>query len=233
MAQVLLVDVHSFQRKKSTTESAMKIKSMLVLFLILTSSATVHALTIDLTSEFDGNSLGTTSFGTIDIIENSGALDFTVTANTTNLNGGDIELLYFNLDFLPTDLLIAADNSPNTPYSTVGPNPTVKGGAGSSFDWGVNFGQGGGPPGNGVLTLATFTLSANEPLLFSNLMEQSTTNNTPLVTMAVHFQGTDIFNATSETVGGNPATPIPEPTTLLLMGLGLLSVAGSRTKANT
>ena len=204
-------------------------KFAVIIFLIILPSQ-ANALMLDLFYEFVGDSLGPSSFGTVSIMENVGDLDFAITANTTNLVGGDIQEFYFNLDFTPTNLSIIADNHPATgsPYSVIGPSPTVVGGAGASFDWGVNFGNGGGPSGNGILDFASFTLSANESLLISNLYEFSYPNNTPPVNVAVHFQSADVFQKGSETVGG--VDPIPEPATMILFGTGLASLAGIRYK---
>ncbi|WP_457572189.1 PEP-CTERM sorting domain-containing protein [Desulfovulcanus sp.] len=189
-----------------------------------------HAVTIDLNYEFDGNSLGTTSFGAIDILQNGEDLDFKITANTINLNGGDIHEFYFNLNFTPTNLAITSSNAPSSLFDLIGPNPSISGGAGANFDWGVNFGNGASTSGNALLTFAEFTLSANEALDVTTLFEMSYPNNTPPVTMAVHFQNTGIFDADSETVGGNPSTPVPEPATMLLFGSGLAGLAGYRRK---
>lgn len=48
-----------------------------------------QAYRFDLTYEFDGNSLGTVVFGTVDISQNSNNndLDFVITADTTSLVG--------------------------------------------------------------------------------------------------------------------------------------------------
>ncbi len=178
---------------------------------------------LDLNWEFDGDSDGSTSFGTIQLSQNGSGVDFAIVANTANLMGGDINELYFNLpDAVNINTLMLSNsggvsNQAINPFSLLGPNPSVTGGAGASFDTGINFGNGGGPPGNGLLTTATFSLTAMGGLLVSDLVSgKSQSNNVPGVFMAVHFQSADVFGNGSETVGG-----VPEPGCF-----GLLSVFG-------
>ncbi|MBB6429623.1 PEP-CTERM sorting domain-containing protein [Algisphaera agarilytica] len=196
--------------------------------------ATSSGVTIDLVYEFDGNSPGgTTSFGTVMLVQNGGLVDVTITANTANLSGGDIHEFYFNLpDTINANDLVLSNSGgtsdrPIGTFTLLGPNPSIAGGGGASFDTGVSFGNGGGPPGNGILTAATFSLTVAGGLLVGDLVpELSTPNNTPPVHLAVHFQDTDIFGADSETVGG--MVPEPSSVALLALGLGGLAVRSHR-----
>lgn len=199
------------------------LSGMLIALCISLFSASASAFTFNLIYEFDG-ALPILSYGTVDVTQDNDDLDFVVTADTSTLgSNADINELYFNLNNGFTGLSILNSNTPNIEYGIIGPNPPVKGGAGAVFDWGVDFGQGGGPPGNGFLQLATFTLSADQPLLVSNLFEFSNPNNTPPVNVAVHFQSTDTPGG-SETVGA----AVPIPATGWLLGGGLLGLIGLR-----
>ena len=186
---------------------------------------------IDLVHEFDGDSPGgTTSFGTVELTQNGGFIDFEIIDNTTNLVGGDIHQFYFNLpDAIDISSLIVSNsggvsNLAIMNFTTMGAGPPVAGGTGASFDTGISFGNGGGPPGNGLLTTATFSLTATGGLLVSDLLSEfSSPNNTPDVLVAVHFQSADVFGNGSETVGGG--TVIPEPNSvavIVIMGMALL-----------
>lgn len=210
----------------------MNIKFATVIFFALLSwqAAPLSGDIVNLVYEFDGDSDGVTSFGTIELTQNGAIVDLEIVANTANLVGGDIQELYFNLPAAVDISSLVISNSGGVSNQTInaftllGTNPSIAGGAGSSFDTGINFGNGGGPPGNGVLTTATFSLTATGGLLVSDfLAETSTSNNVPPVFAAVHFQSADVFGNGSETVGGGPqgGPAVPEPGSFALLGIGL------------
>lgn len=178
-------------------------------------SAPAQALTLNLEFEFDGD-VGT--FGTVDLTQSGDNVIVVITGNTTTLGAGvDVHEFYFNLPFAVTGLQ-ALDSTTTTGNTctdvggcTVTPDPSVAGGAGSSFDWGVNFGN-----GNPQLNPFEFVLDADQALSVADLVTvTSDSNNAPPVFVAVHFQNTDTPGG-SETVGA-----VPEPGTALLLGLGL------------
>ncbi len=187
-------------------------------------SAPALALSISLTEEFDGVE-PSAAYATVDVTENGGDLDFTVTLGGLLGAGEDAHELYFNLDGVFTGLMLTAQNAPTTPYTFL-TSPSVAGGAGSSFEYGVNFGNGGGPPGNGALKVATFTLSANEALSEDDLLETSSTNGGIVAIFALHVQGTSTPPG-SETVGGN----VPEPVLASLLALAALGLAARGRRA--
>lgn len=203
---------------------------------VLMGVSSAQAGIIPLVVEFDDGTLG--DYGTVEVVENMGDLDFTITLNPDAGDGmmgallgptPDIHEFYFNLDGSFTGLTVITNDVVNTDYTLLGPNPPIAGGAGASFEWGVNFGNGAGPPGNGILNPASFTLDAVENLVLADLNEFSTPNNTMQdVLVAVHIQSTQPFG--SETVGGGPpGFVLPEPSTALLLGLGMAGlVAGGR-----
>ena len=207
----------------SYARSFLRLAAAVSVTLGLASSAS--ALTIPLS--VDLGSGVTASYGSVTITQNGNALDFAVSLAGTVLGAAsDLHELYFNLVGSPTGVAIGNTNAPHTAYTLV-TNPTVAGGAGSSFEYGVGFGNGAGNPGNGVLKLATFTLSADQPLTLAMLGQTSTTSGGVSVAMAAHVQGTSLIpGVTSQAVGGN----VPEPGTLALVmsGLGGLAIAGRR-----
>jgi hypothetical protein len=186
-------------------------------------ASSASALTIPLNVEFDNGTIG--NYGSVDVTESGGDLDFSVSLAGTILGAGaDLHEFYFNLLGTFTGVTISDTNAPNTAY-TLALNPTVAGGAGSSFEYGVNFGDGAGPPGNNVLELATFTISANEALTLAALNQTSSTAGSGVtVNVAAHVQGTSLPGADSETVGG----VVPEPGTFALLATGLGALAFAR-----
>jgi hypothetical protein len=206
-------------------------KSSVLLFVCfgLSLTQTAHAVSIDLVYEFDGV-LAQQVYGTVDITQNGSDIDIAIDYAPNTLGSyADIHEFYFNLTRDVTGLTITADNSPNKPY-TLEYDPSVAGGAGASFDWGVNFGNGGGPPGNRTLQSASFTLSADQDLSVSDFIDLSYPNNTMPVNVAAHFQSTaatTYFRSAatasgSETIGG----VVPVPPAVWLFGSGLLGLIG-------
>ncbi len=194
----------------------------LALLATLCLAANASAITIPLGVEFDAGSLG--AYGTVTVTQNGAALDFSVDITGSALGAGaDLHVFYFNLVGSPAGVALGTTNAPTSPYALL-LSPAVAGGAGASFEYGVDFGSGAGGPGNGVLPLATFTLSAATPLTLAMLDQASTTSGGVTVHVAAHVQGTSLPGATSETVGGS----VPEPGSLALLfsGLAGLAVAG-------
>ncbi len=194
--------------------------ALLVLVAPLAAAGPAAALQIALVHEFDGD-LTDAAYATVDVVENGGDLDFTITLGGLLGAGEDLHELYFNLVGSFTGLAITADDAPNSAYTLL-TSPSVAGAAGSSFTHGVSFGNGGGPQGNGVLQTASFTLSANEPLAVADLLLSSFTSGGIEAQMALHIQGTSTPNG-SETVGG-----VPEPSLFVLGGAAALALTWRR-----
>ncbi len=180
-------------------------------------SAPAEALTVPLSFELDAGVEG--DFGSIRIEEDgSGGLFFEITLGPDLGPDVDLHYFYFNID--APDLAIASGNPVNTAYRLEA-NLTVRGGAGSSFDYSVFFGNGAGPPGNGTLQTASFTLfSSSVDLSLADLAELSNTSQGLESNFAVHVQSTST-PANSETVGAI----IPEPTSFALLACGLFGLA--------
>jgi hypothetical protein len=178
------------------------------------------ALQFTLDTEFDAGLTG--PHATVDVTESGGGLDFTISLAGTDLGAGsDLHEFYFNLAGDPTNVTLTTVSAVTTPFE-LDLDPAVAGGAGSSFEYGVNFGNGGGPPGNGVLKTASFRIEADQPLTLADLQVLSQTSGGILAHAALHVQGTSLVGGTdSETVGG----VIPEPGTMLLLGTGFLGLA--------
>jgi hypothetical protein len=190
-------------------------------------SVPASALTFTLDTEFDAGLVG--PFATVIVTESGGGLDFEVSlAGGTLGPGADLHILYFNLAGDPTNVTLSSSQVVDTPF-TLAVDPPVAGGAGSSFDYAVGFGNGAGPPGNGVLQTATFRITADQALTLDSLASLSQTSQGLLANVALHVQGTSLVSgSTSETVGG----VIPEPGTLALVGVGLagLCLRGRRAR---
>jgi hypothetical protein len=181
------------------------------------------AMSFYLDVEFDTGQVG--SFARVTVDEDAGDLDFRIELTDALGDQADLHELYFNLLGSFTGVAITTTDAPQTPY-TLTSNPSVRGGAGADFDYGVNFGNGAGDPGNGVLSTATFRLTADQPLSIAALLESTFASGGSIESqIAAHVQGTELFsNADSETVGG----VVPEPATGLLAALGLAAMAALR-----
>lgn len=183
-----------------------------------------HALTLPLTFEFDDGTQG--DYGSVRVEENgSGGIFFEITLGPDLGPNADLHYFYFNWVGSLPDLAITSDDGVQTAYSLES-DLSVRGGAGSSFDYSVFFGNGAGPPGNGTLQTASFTLvSSSTDLSLADLFEPSSTSQGLEANFAAHVQSTST-PAHSETVGA----VVPEPATFALLACGLfgLTAAGCR-----
>jgi hypothetical protein len=211
-----------------TTRTTTRLVSTLaaaLLALLLAGPALAASYTLEI--EFDDGIMG--DFGTVEITENEGDLDFEITLSDELGGDPDLHKFYFNLAGVFTNVTILDTNAPSTPYS-LSMDPKVAGGAGSSFDYGVHFGNGAGKKGNGVLDFASFTISADQDLMISDLKESSFASGGSIeVNFAAHVQGTRLVKkgSDSETVGGS----IPEPSTGLMLAAGLGAWLAARRRA--
>jgi hypothetical protein len=187
----------------------------------LLAPTTAWALTFQLDVELDDALHG--AFGTVEVTEAGRGLFFTITLGSELGSGADLHEFYFNLAGEPTDLTLSSDDSVNTPYALSSAH-AIAGGAGSRFDWEVNFGNGASQHGNGVLQQASFLIEPDDESLsitLANLFgaERSSASGGRIeLDFAAHVQGTSLVEgANSETVGGI----VPEPTTGIMLAAGL------------
>jgi hypothetical protein len=189
----------------------------------LVAGSAARATPFSLDVEFDDGVVG--SFGTVELTElGDGSVLFEIALDAGALGGApDLHRFYFNLPSVITGVEISSSDTVNTPYTLSAGRP-VLGGAGSSFDYEVNFGSGAGPPGNGVLGSASFVVSADDALSIADFLVSSSTAQDIEVFFAAHVQGTDFGGSDSETVG----TLVPEPSLPAYAAIALALAALSR-----
>jgi hypothetical protein len=181
------------------------------------------AVSFDLNVEFDTGLVG--SYAHVTIEEDAGALDFSIELDPSLGAQADLHEFYFNLVGAFTGLAITSSDAVPRAYRLI-EDPSVAGGAGAGFDYGVSFGNGAGWRGNWVLSAASFRLSADQPLSIEALFESSlSAGGTIESQFAAHVQGTALLpGSDSETVGGI----VPEPATGSLLALGIVALASRR-----
>jgi len=194
-------------------------------------SSTALQATLDL-DLYDGT---TGPFATVDIAENAGALDFTITLDASLGEERDLQTFYFNfVNEAPEGFSLTTADDPLRPYKlksnghVYGARGTAPGAEGH-FDYRITFGYGSSPGGNGILQTASFSLIADDPLQISDLFESTAVmEGAADIQLALRAQSTGIIeglnsaNAPFTVLGGNI---VPEPSTGLMASLGLVGLA--------
>jgi hypothetical protein len=168
----------------------------------------------------------TGSYGTVQVEEVSGGLEFTITLNSSLGGKADLNEFYFNLPDSVHGVRLSGSSCGGsgcqTPFK-LNSKTSTKGGASSRFDFSVSFGNGASKKGNGDLKEATFRIDADAPLqLIPSPFDPSFTSRDLAVIFAAHVPGS---KGVAATIGSTNATVIPEPGTAALLSLGLAGLA--------
>ena len=169
----------------------------------------------------------TGNYGTVHVEEVSGGgLEFTISLNSSVGRKADLREFYFNLPDQVAGLHLTdsecGGGSCTSPFELASGKST-SGGSGARFDYRVSFGNGRGKKGNGTVQVASFRIDADAPLrLIPSPFDPSFTSRHLEVIFAAHVPG---IQHVAATIGSTSATPIPEPSTAALFGLGLAGLA--------
>lgn len=191
---------------------------------------------------------GTGTLGTF-----SGSFDYTPTSSTTGtvdviLNNDSLTIGYITgfLFNIPTgaDVSAASLSGTDGDFLLVGDGDSFDNGANGAphgqFDIGAALGgayEGGGNPTVGIVTggSATFHfaltgtgLGGLTPLSFLSTLSEGTGDGEGHQAFVVRFRGFPDNGSDKVPNTGGPETPLPEPGTLSLLGLGLASLAARR-----
>ena len=205
----------------------MKFRHALALVLALglagLSSAHADSLTVDLIYQLSDGTTG--DYGEVTVNEVGGDLHFTISRGPDLGPSADLVEFYFNLNGAFTGLAISStDPQPGSSY-LFGMPATPRGESTFSFEAEVNFGNGTGPAGNGTVTTATFTLSADQALTLASIMETSSDDAVPVeILFGAFFRATGEIAEESQIVGA----PVPLPAAAWLFGSALLGFPAVR-----